>query len=205
MTESFARKAGVRIKRITSQLDIVGSSLQSNRGCTLIMIDVFGNQFYINAVVVDQINQATSALAPHLCAKEFDMNEENFDEIVDCQIDVLLGTSYVELILNEVRRTKNAILYKSRFGRTFYTIGTSDGTSTHQSCQIVVDQIKYRIVEDFMKTEQLGIVAAKRCSKCAGCKDCSYLAGSKGAHNDRKWVNLCSSAEILDLQVSYAC
>ena len=25
-----------------------------------------------------------------------------------------------------------------------------------------------------MKSEQLGVVAAKRCSKCAGCKDCSY-------------------------------
>ena len=174
VTEDFVRRTGVTINRMTSQLDIVGSSLQSNRGCTLLMVDVEGNEFYINAVVVDQINQATSALAPQLCAKEFGMKSQDFDEIYDRQIDLLLGTSTLDLVPKEVRRTKNAILYRSRFGRTYFTIGTSVGKSPQQSVQIVVNQIRYRIVEDFMKSEQLGIVAAKRCSKCAGCKDCSY-------------------------------
>ena len=86
VTEDFVRRAGVAIYRMTSQLDIVGSSLQSNRGCILLMVDVDNNQFYINAVVVDQINQATSALAPHLCAKEFGMKPEDLTKYMSVKL-----------------------------------------------------------------------------------------------------------------------
>ena len=59
-----------------------------------------------------------------------------------------------------------------------------------------------------MKTEQLGIVAAKQCSKCAGCKDCSYR-NTMMTWQDQKELTmiedvLCTRAKILDLQVSYA-
>ena len=175
VTEDFVLRTGLKMKKNLTSLNTAGSNLVSERNCLIPMVDRDGDTYIINALVVEKISENISSMLPIVAAQEFNMSKSYFDCIQNRNVDLLIGTCNTKIIPNEIMRTDNALLMRSRFSNGFFTIGTSGEVAVNKNAMVVVDEFtKVKPVFNFLEAEKLGVVAPKRCEKCAGCKSCSY-------------------------------
>ena len=175
VTEDFVLRTGLKMKKNLTSLNTAGSNLVSERKCLIPMVDRDGDTYIINALVVEKISENISSMLPIKVAQEFNMSKSYFDCIQNRNVDLLIGTCNTKIIPTEIMRTDNALLMRSRFSNGFFTIGTSGEMAVNKNAMVVVDDFtKVKSVFNFLEAEKLGVVAPKRCKRCAGCKSCSY-------------------------------
>ena len=124
VTEQFAVKAGLEVYKTRLDIGIPGSSLTSEMCCELPLVDNEGDVHIVTAAIVPVISKAASGMPAVLAALEFG-EQFNFGEIIQQDVDIIIGSSDPAIYPREVRRSGTAYLHESRFGGQHYVTGFS--------------------------------------------------------------------------------
>ena len=177
VTKDYVKEANLQIEHCNIQFDFGGANVDANICCRVPLVDNNGDTHIIIAAIVDQIAATNATGFPaNKAATEFgEVVNTVFDSIVDRPIDILIGVTDVVVNPREISRNGSAYLYESLFGSGYFVKGTSSLESVNKRAMLAsADVCKVKAVFEFLEGEKLGVVAPKRCEKCAGCRDCSY-------------------------------
>ena len=177
VTRSFVEQAGLQTEKCNIEFDFGGASKGTDVCCRIPLVDNKGDVHVIIAAIVDQISAtgATGFPADKAACEFGDIVKTKFDNIVNRTIDVLIGVTDIDINPMEVTRRGRAYLCKSLFGTGYFAKGSgSPQTDGRRAMMAAADVYKVKPVYEFLEGEKLGVVAPKRCEKCAGCRDCSF-------------------------------
>jgi len=177
VTKAFVEEAGLQVEHSNVVFDFGGSSVGTDVCCNIPLVDNNGDTHIIIAAIVKQISATNATGFPaDQAATEFGkFVNTKFDSIVNRRIDILVGVTDIEVNPMEVLRKGRAYLYRSLFGGGFFAKGSSSLMDVDKCAMLATtDVCKVKAVYEFLGGEKLGVVAPKRCEKCAGCRDCSY-------------------------------
>ncbi|MCP3661934.1 MAG: hypothetical protein GY696_05455, partial [Gammaproteobacteria bacterium] len=130
--------------------------------------------FYVTAMVVPRITGNVSGMSPAAAKAEFGIEEKDLDSIYERRLDIIIGISNPVIFPWELKRTKNAYLWRSLFGCGFVASGSSSPVNEKQKCIFATIKSVIKAAELFFAAENLGISAPKRCNRCLKCTECDF-------------------------------
>ena len=158
VTIDFAERNS--LKKLSFDVNLAlanGATAKTTTAYVVPLVDVNGHIHEISAVAMPVIGECVSSFPTKEAAKAFSMKEEEFDNIDNKRIDLLLGFNSVRIVPKERDRTNSVILFSSVFGTGWVTQGVPECASQQPPGRVYkVTGVAARI-PSCTTTEELGV------------------------------------------------
>ena len=205
ISHHLAQYLGLKGDDIELSIVKVGNTIENIKSKIyyLTLFDLYGTEWYLNVIGLDQITTDHSYVNIREIAKHLEVNESDISRPKG-RVDLLIGVDYCSLLPQVVKTKDNLQLLQNSFGFCVRGVTNSFGVNhnkfhhinfglNHMTCNTTNDILIHHNknfennVEEFFTIENMGVECNPR---CGGCRCGKCLFGDQLSIKDHREMNL---------------